>query len=126
MRRDFACRCQQGSALGGKGSTGGVQDTHEKQCQALRDLTPASSLTHPRHSLTRYPPCDQTPYTSIPVCWQGHTGSCRALAPHPSRPWFVTGGTDSVLRLWDARSRRQLSAARLLERVCSAAFHPAG
>ncbi len=57
---------------------------------------------------------------------QGHTGSCRALAAHPSKPWFVTGGTDSVLRLWDARSRRQLSAARLLERVCSAAFHPAG
>ncbi|CAM9762593.1 unnamed protein product, partial [Hapterophycus canaliculatus] len=57
---------------------------------------------------------------------QGHTGSCKALAPHPSRPWFVTGGTDSVLRLWDARSRRQLSAARLLEKVCSAAFHPTG
>ncbi|CAN0468563.1 unnamed protein product, partial [Scytosiphon promiscuus] len=57
---------------------------------------------------------------------QGHTGSCKALAPHPKRPWFVTGGTDSVLRLWDARSRRQLSAARLLETVCSAAFHPTG
>ncbi|CAM9489991.1 unnamed protein product, partial [Ectocarpus fasciculatus] len=57
---------------------------------------------------------------------QGHTDSCKALAPHPTRPWFITGGTDGVLRLWDARSRRQLSAARLVGKVCSAAFHPAG
>ncbi|CAM9891815.1 unnamed protein product [Ectocarpus sp. 12 AP-2014] len=57
---------------------------------------------------------------------QGHTHSCKALAPHPTRPWFITGGTDGVLKLWDARSRRQLSAARLVGKVCSAAFHPAG
>ncbi|CAM9727609.1 unnamed protein product, partial [Discosporangium mesarthrocarpum] len=57
---------------------------------------------------------------------QGHTGVSRAVAAHPHRAWFVTGGSDRTLRLWDRRSRRQLSAARLLERITSTSFHPSG
>ena len=45
-------------------------------------------------------------------------GGVASVAPHPAKPWFATCSHDKTLKLWDARKRRLLSAAKLTEQVC--------
>jgi len=50
-------------------------------------------------------------------------GELWGLAPHPTNPEFITIGRDSMLAIWDVKTRRQKKFAKLdceTEEVCKA------
>jgi len=58
---------------------------------------------------------------------QGHCQDLRGLAAHPSSPMFVTGGSDKVVRLWNAADCCVVwTNSKLGSAVQAAAFHPEG
>ena len=56
----------------------------------------------------------------------GHTGKVCHIAQHPSLPLYVTVSPDKTVRLWDARSRRQLGINRLVGKATCASFSSDG
>ncbi|QJT07169.1 hypothetical protein G9272_32545 [Streptomyces asoensis] len=57
----------------------------------------------------------------------GHTGKVWTAAAHPRRPLLATAGDDRTVRLWDARTGRELAALTgHTGRVLAVAFSPDG
>lgn len=58
---------------------------------------------------------------------EGHCQSLQGLATHPSSQMFVTGGSDKIVRLWNAADRRVAwTNNKLGSAIQAAAFHPDG
>jgi len=55
---------------------------------------------------------------------QGHVDELWGLATHPSKPIFVTCGSDERMFLWDADGHEVLWYKHLKEPAQSASFHP--
>ncbi|MEQ8819216.1 MAG: protein kinase [Sumerlaeia bacterium] len=56
-----------------------------------------------------------------------HDREVSALAPHPTKPWLVSGGYDGVAKLWDIREEEALRTITGHTReVTAAAFSPDG
>jgi microtubule-associated protein-like 6 len=55
-----------------------------------------------------------------------HLSEVRGLATHPTASKFITAGDDSTIRLWDSRTRRQMSVVSMGEKVRAISYHPAG
>jgi WD40 repeat protein len=46
--------------------------------------------------------------------YHGHLSGVYALALHPTLDLLVTGGRDSVARVWDMRTKQQVTIVQLL------------
>lgn len=55
-----------------------------------------------------------------------HLSELRGLATHPTASKFITAGDDSTIRLWDSRTKRQISIVSMGEKVRAVSFHPDG
>jgi echinoderm microtubule-associated protein-like 6 len=54
------------------------------------------------------------------------TAQVTALASHPTKPYFITGGDDLTVRLWNSKTRKQQAIALVKNKCRSCVYAPDG
>lgn len=57
---------------------------------------------------------------------KGHIEELWALASHPNKSVYVTGGNDNTIRLWDLTNRQLITLLSVEDKVKCLAYSPDG